>query len=71
MWTPQEQDLFFAAMWREGRAIYLLDDSVAITALRPELESKYSLQKILALDVPMFSATSETTGALWQIKKFP
>lgn len=71
MWSPQEQDLFFAAMWREGRAIYLLDDSAAITALRPELESKYSLQKILALDVPMFGATSETTGALWQIKKIP
>ncbi len=67
MWTPQEQDTFIAAMFREGRAVFLLDDSAETSAARRELEARYSLCQVVALDVPLFGAIDGTPGALWQI----
>ena len=68
MWLPQEQDTFFAAMFREGRAIYLLDDSAGITTLRRRLEERYALLQIAKLDVPLSGILPDTSSALWEIR---
>lgn len=67
MWSSHEQDNFFAAMFREGKPIFLLDDSAGMTTVRHALENRYALRRIAALDAPLFNASSETSGALWQV----
>ncbi|MBI5034871.1 MAG: hypothetical protein HZB51_30470 [Chloroflexi bacterium] len=70
MWSAQEQDTFFAAMFRQGRAVYLLDDAAGMTTLRHQLEQRYTLQKIAVLDVPLSSIfPGDTSSALYQIIK--
>ena len=69
MWLPQEQDTFFAAMFREGRAIYLLDDSAGMTTLRHYLEERYALRQVAVLEVPLFGGLPDTSSALWEIVK--
>ncbi|MCX7840575.1 MAG: hypothetical protein N2559_14145, partial [Anaerolineae bacterium] len=68
LWSAREQDIFFEAMFREGRAIYFLDDSAAMTTLRHQLAERYTLRQISALDVPLWgSLPGDTSSALWEI----
>lgn len=68
MWSAQEQDTFFDAMWSEGRAVYLLDDSVGMTMLRHQLEARYTLRHVETLNVPLGGVfPGDTSSALWRI----
>lgn len=69
MWSAREQDLFLAAMWREGRQVYLLDDGVETSDVRKILSQRFVLKQIAILDVPLFGAIGSTPGALWEIIK--
>lgn len=70
MWSAQEQDAFFAVMFREGRAVYLLDDSAGMTTVRHQLEARYTLTQVAVLDVPLSSVLpGDTSSALWEILK--
>jgi hypothetical protein len=69
MWSPQEQDIFFAAMFRERRTVYLLDDSAGMTTLRHHLNERYTLRQIAVLDVPPRGVFPDTSFALWEILK--
>lgn len=70
MWSPQEQSIFLAAMFREGRAVYLLDDGAGMTIMRHHLEARYELRRVAVLDVPIGSALpGDTSRALWEIAK--
>ncbi|MEW5720287.1 MAG: glycosyltransferase family 39 protein, partial [Chloroflexota bacterium] len=51
-WSPQEQGIFLATMMREGKPIFLLDDSAGMTIARHQLEARYTLRLVAALDVP-------------------
>jgi hypothetical protein len=64
---PPEHDTFFAAMFREGRTVYLLDDSAGMTTLRRHLEARYELRRIAELDVPGDGFPGVTSFALWEI----
>jgi len=67
LWTSSERVAFIAEMFREGRAVFLLDDSAETTAVRRDLEKGYSLRQVAALDVPLFGVVDGTPGALWQV----
>ncbi len=67
LWSPREQDLFFATLWREGRSVYLLDDGAEASGVRKNLSQRYTLQQIAILDVPSFGAVDGTPGVLWEI----
>jgi hypothetical protein len=68
MWSPRERDAFIAAMFREGRGVFLLDDSAEMSAARRDLQTRYALRQIAALDVPLFGVVDGTPGALWEIR---
>lgn len=67
MWSTQEQETFFDAMWSEGRAIYLLEDSTEMTNLRRNLETRYTLRRIDVLAIPLFGIVDGATATLWEI----
>jgi hypothetical protein len=67
LWSAAERDAFIAAMFRAGRAVYLLDDSAETSAVRRDLATRYTLHPIAVLDVPLFGAVEGTPGALWEI----
>lgn len=70
LWSAREQDIFFAAMFREGRAIYFLEDSVDMTLLRRQLAERYTLRHISVLNVPVWSVLpGDTSSALWEITR--
>ena len=72
MWSPQEQDIFLAKMLREGRRVFVLEDSAEMTNLRHQLEARYALQPVAVLDVPTGSVLSgDTSRALWEIFQRP
>ena len=68
MWSAQERDVFLAAMFHEGRAVFLLDDSDTTSTARRKLAKDYALRQVAVLDVPLFGAVDGTPGALWEIK---
>ncbi len=68
MWTPDERVAFIAEMFRENRAVYLLDDSVETSAVRRQLASRYAVRLVAVLDVPLFGAVDGAPGALWEIQ---
>ncbi len=68
MWSEQERDVFLAAMFHEGRAVYLLDDSDVTSVARRELVKEYALRQVTVLDVPLFGTVDGTPGALWEIR---
>ncbi len=69
MWSPLEQDVFFAAMFREGKPIFLLDDSAGMTTARRQLETRYALRRVAGLDIPTGSVLpGDTLRALWEIR---
>jgi hypothetical protein len=67
LWAQSERALFIDAMFREGRRVFLLDDDSGMTAGRHELEGRYVLKQVAVLDVPVYSRTTDTSGALWEI----
>lgn len=70
LWSAREQDIFFEAMFRERRAIYFLDDSAGMTALRHQLAKRYTLRPISMLDVPLWGILpGDTSSALWEITR--
>lgn len=70
MWSTDEQDTFFEAMWNEGRAVYLLDDNAEMTTLRRQLEERYTLHHVKTLNVPLGGIfSSDTSSALWMITR--
>jgi hypothetical protein len=70
LWSAREQDIFFAAMFREGRAIYVLDDSAEMTTLRRQLAERYTLRRISVLDVPLWGILpGDTSSELWEITR--
>jgi hypothetical protein len=67
-WTEEELDIFFREMFREGRAVYILDDG---EALRPGLEhakAHYQVVPLLNLSVPLFGDPERVSSVLYQIK---
>lgn len=68
-WSARERDVFIAAMWREGRTVFLLDDSAEMTTVRHALEASYRLQRVAAVDVPLWGVRPDTSSALWQIDR--
>ncbi|MDE3088207.1 MAG: glycosyltransferase family 39 protein [Chloroflexota bacterium] len=68
LWNASERDEFIAAMFRDRRAVFLLDDSAETSAARRDLESRYTLRRVAVLDVPLFGAIEGAPGALWEIK---
>ncbi len=70
LWSMDEQDTFFEAMWNEGRAVYLLDDHAEMTMLRHQLEARYTLRSVKTLNVPLGGIfSSDTSSALWMITR--
>lgn len=68
LWSAREQDIFFEAMFREGRAVYLLDDSAEMTTLRHQLAERYTLRRVGVLNIPLWGISpGDTSSALWQI----
>lgn len=67
VWTPPERDAFIAAMKRAGRAIFLLEDGAEMTIAKKDLETRYRLIEIAALDVPLFGETDLSRAVLWEI----
>lgn len=68
MWNANERDEFIVAMFREGRAVFLLDDSGETSAVRRDLATRYALRQVAVLDVPLFGVVDGTPGALWEIR---
>lgn len=68
LWSAREQDIFFEAMFREGRSVYLLDDSAEMTRLRHQLAERYTLRQVGVLNIPLWGIVpGDTSSALWQI----
>lgn len=68
LWSAREQDIFFEAMFREGRSVYLLDDSAEVTTLRHQLAERYTLRQVGVLNIPLWGMSpGDTSSALWQI----
>ncbi len=66
-WTVQELDVFLKEMFREGRAVYILDDG---EALKPSLEHArvhYKVVPLLDLSVPLFGDPEQISSILYQI----
>ncbi len=66
-WNADEQIKFVQAMRRENRPLFLLDDGTETSAARKNLATRFGLQRVATLDVPLFGMIDDTPGALWQI----
>jgi hypothetical protein len=67
-WSADELVRFVEAMRRAQRRVFLLDDGAATSAARRELGTRYTLQPIAVLDVPLFGVVDGTPGMLWEIR---
>ena len=67
MWSASEQDIFIGAMFREGRAIYLLEDGDEMRQVRNALWSRYTVQYVEIINAPYFGSVGAMSGVLWKI----
>ena len=67
MWSAQEQIEFIAAMSREGREIYLLEDGDVMREARNALSSHYKIEPITIINAPYFGNVGAMSGTLWKV----
>ncbi|MBI5649747.1 MAG: hypothetical protein HZC40_04755 [Chloroflexi bacterium] len=66
-WTPDERAQFVEKILRENRPLFLLDDGAHTSAARRELASRYTLNQIAILNVPLFGVVDAQAGVLYQV----
>lgn len=69
LWTTGERIVFIAAMFREGRAVFILEDGTEMSSVRRDLASRYVFRRVAVLDVPIFNVVDGTPGILWEIQR--
>ncbi len=67
-WTEKELDIFFDEMFREGRAVYVLDDGEALRSSLEHARAHRQVVPLLHLSVPLFGDPERISGVLYQIK---
>ena len=67
-WTEEELDTFFEEMFRDGRAVYILDDGDALKTSLRHAKAHYEVVPLLDLSVPVFGDPARISRVLYQIK---
>ncbi len=65
--SATERATFIRALYREGRAVYVLNDGAGMSRVLEELSKDFTLRRVAVLDVPLFGAAEEGAGVLWEI----
>ncbi len=68
-WSGEELDIFISAMGREGREVYILDDSSELAPMLNYLSSSYRLAPVVRLDIPLFGDQERATGYLYRVEE--
>jgi hypothetical protein len=67
-WSNQTLDEFLSVTQADGRAVFLLEDSAALSRVVQELRGAYRVERVTTLDVPLFGDEPiANPGALWRI----
>jgi len=67
-WTEEELDVFLNEMFREGRAVYILDDGEALKPSLEHAEAHYEVVPLLRFSVPTFGNPEHISSVLYQVK---
>ena len=67
-WTEEELDVFFKEMFRDGRAVYILDDGEGLHPSLEHAKTHYKVVPLLHLSVPLFGDPKRISSILYQIR---
>jgi hypothetical protein len=67
-WTEEELDVFFDAMFREGTAVYILDDGEALQSSLDHAKAHYDVEPVAHLSVPVFGDPERISQMLDQVR---
>jgi hypothetical protein len=67
-WSSETLDEFLSVTQGKGRAVFLLEDSAALSRVAQNLRGAYRVERVTTLDVPLFGdAPIANPGVLWRI----
>jgi hypothetical protein len=67
-WSEEELEVFLNEMFREGTAVYILDDGEMLKPSLQHAEAHHDVVGLVRLTVPIFGNPDDVSGVLYQVR---